>query len=71
MTTRTESRTLLRVTAGCGGHRFYVDGRRTTRARHDKLRDGADALDSMRTLNRRGAWFHYAHARVSGATARI
>ncbi len=65
----TVGRTLLHVTDGYNGHRYYVDGRRARKARYDLIFSRADRVDSMHTVRRKGAWYFYASASLSGFAA--
>lgn len=54
---------LLHTTAGYGSHKYYVDGRRTTKANYDYLYDQANLAGKLgpdqRAERRNGHWYKY------------
>jgi hypothetical protein len=56
---------LLHVTDGYNGHKYYIDGRRCTKDRYNQIWAEAlnkDKLSSMFTQRKNGAWYHYTSA---------
>lgn len=58
---------LLHVTDGYGDHKYYADGRRITKDRYHDLWNAAARIDSVRTVRRNSAWYHYSSARAAPA----
>jgi hypothetical protein len=59
---------LLRTVDEEGTTKWYVDGRRVTRNRHDEIRQAAELVDSFLTTKRGNRFHHHSRARIAGSS---
>lgn len=55
---------LLHVTDGYSPSKYYANGRRITHERFNSLWDQAEVRDSLTTIRKNAAWYHYTALRM-------